>query len=167
MVLLCVFFLRLRRCASRRKPRRNDWQWRWGKSNWSSLEWWLVSSLSVTLYKLCVIHLCWNQLMLKREHVTVISQEWCCYQNGHFLCNVIWLESQHRFHEQETEHTTRLRVLLFISFPYNANPGQLSLAILLWDWLSIGKTWDANKHTCSAQTLYPWSGSVNQCLAEG
>jgi len=47
--------------------------------------------------------------------------------------------------------------------------GQLSLAIRPWvGAMSASGSWDVNRHTarCSS-AVYPWSGSVNWCLAEG
>jgi len=45
-------------------------------------------------------------------------------------------------------------------------PGQLSLAVPPWvGAMSTSKSWDLNRHDAPAP--YPWSGSVNWCLAEG
>jgi len=48
-----------------------------------------------------------------------------------------------------------------------SHPGQLSLAIPSWvGAMSTSESWDVNRHT-DALAPYPWSGSVNWCLAEG
>jgi len=49
-----------------------------------------------------------------------------------------------------------------------SHPGQLSLAIPPWvGTMSMGESWDVNRHTTRCTSPYPWSGSVNWCLTEG
>jgi len=51
-----------------------------------------------------------------------------------------------------------------LSWYVASHPGQLSLAILQWvGAMSTSESWDVNRHAAR----YPWSGSVNWCLAEG
>jgi len=48
------------------------------------------------------------------------------------------------------------------------HPGQLSLAIPPWvGAMSTSESWDVKGTPRDALAPYPWSGSVNWCLAEG
>jgi len=49
-----------------------------------------------------------------------------------------------------------------------SHPGPLSLAIPSWvGTMSTSESWDVSGTPRDALTPYPWSGSVNWCLAEG